>query len=409
MNLSDIYYLKLNLSLLSFNIDTSLNIESKEGIIDNNYTKEKLNNLIQKINLLTFNKSNSSIMCQILYFLLMSYDLSYSNTLRLCYPVITLNDLKIFKETIYNIISNILPKIILCGKSLLDEACGKKLEKFLRNFSDYIISYKISKEINKKNIIYEQLLEYKNNNENNNILLNIKKNCIITQISNLREIIISKLKKINNIQNKWKINALNISKQLEKENEKNIKLKNKYNLIISGNKSRFSEICSLDRSTKIENHTNFIETINGLHQKFIKNEEFKNNIEYINNKENKDIIDSINSNIILNNNNNIIIKNSIEISKDKKELELLIKELKEKNDKNCELLFVLHEQINNLEQRLKENNLKFIERNFKKIDNNNNNKEFESKTKKFGIALDEQIEKLKNIEIILNKLKNELV
>jgi hypothetical protein len=409
MNLSDIYYLKLNLSLLSFNIDTSLNIESKEGIIDNNYTKEKLNNLIQKINILTFNKSNSSIMCQILYFLLMSYDLSYSNTLRLCYPVITLNDLKIFKETIYNIISNILPKIILCGKSLLDEACGKKLEKFLRNFSDYIISYKISKEINKKNIIYEQLLEYKNNNENNNILLNIKKNCIIIQISNLREIIISKLKNINNIQNKWKINALNISKQLEKENEKNIKLKNKYNLIISGNKSRFSEICSLDRSTKIENHTNFIETINGLHQKFIKNEEFKNNIEYINNKENKDIIDSINSNIILNNNNNIIIKNSIDISKDKKELELLIKELKEKNDKNCELLFVLHEQINNLEQRLKEDNLKFIERNFKKIDNNNNNKEFESKTKKFGIALDEQIEKLKNIEIILNKLKNELV
>ena len=401
--------MKLNLSLLSFNIDTSLNIESKEGIIDNNYTKEKLNNLIQKINILTFNKSNSSIMCQILYFLLMSYDLSYSNTLRLCYPVITLNDLKIFKETIYNIISNILPKIILCGKSLLDEACGKKLEKFLRNFSDYIISYKISKEINKKNIIYEQLLEYKNNNENNNILLNIKKNCIITQISNLREIIISKLKNINNIQNKWKINALNISKQLEKENEKNIKLKNKYNLIISGNKNRFSEICSLDRSTKIENHTNFIETINGLHQKFIKNEEFKNNIEYINNKENKDIIDSINSNIILNNNNNIIIKNSIDISKDKKELELLIKELKEKNDKNCELLFVLHEQINNLEQRLKEDNLKFIERNFKKIDNNNNNKEFESKTKKFGIALDEQIEKLKNIEIILNKLKNELV
>jgi len=409
MNLSDIYYLKLNLSLLSFNIDTSSNTESKEGIIDNNYTKEKLNNLIQKINILTFNKSNSSIMCQILYFLLMSYDLSYSNTLRLCYPVITLNDLKIFKETIYNIISNILPKIILCGKSLLDEACGKKLEKFLRNFSDYIISYKISKEINKKNIIYEQLLEYKNNNENNNILLNIKKNCIITQISNLREIIISKLKNINNIQNKWKINALNISKQLEKENEKNIKLKNKYNLIISGNKSRFSEICSLDRSTKIENHTNFIETINGLHQKFIKNEEFKNNIEYINNKENKDIIDSINSNIILNNNNNIIIKNSIDISKDKKELELLIKELKGKNDKNCELLFVLHEQINNLEQRLKEDNLKFIERNFKKIDNNNNNKEFESKTKKFGIALDEQIEKLKNIEIILNKLKNELV
>ena len=422
MNLPDIYYLKLNLTLLSLNIDeqtkqkNKLNSESNQVIVDNNYSKEKLNSLIQKINTSTFSKSNSSIMCQIIYFLLVSYDLSFLDTLRLCYPVITLNDLKIFKETAYNIISKILPKNILCGKSLLDEADGKKLEKFLRNFSDFVISSKISQQTNKKNTLYEQLLNYYtndnnlSNDKNNNILLNIRKNCLVTHISNLREIILSKLKNINNIQKKWKNSALKIEKELEKQNEKNKKLKMKYNSIMSGNKSRFSEISSLDRAPKLENHSNFIKSINCLHERFIKDEEFKNNIEYINNKESKDLIESLNSKIIFNKNfneNNIREDNNIninEISNDKKELKILINELKEKKEKAGEL-FVLHELINNLEQRIKDNNLKFEERNYKLVDKESL---FESKTKKVGIALDEQIEKLKNMEINLNKLINEL-
>ena len=427
MNNSDIYYLKLNLTLLSFNIEeptknqNKSNLESNEVIIDNNYSKEKLNSLIQKINNLTFAKSNSSIMCQIIYFLLMSYDLSFSDTLRLCYPVITLNDLKIFKETVYNAISNILPKNILCGKSLLDEAYGKKLEKFLRNFSDFVISSKISEQTNKKNTMYEQLLQIQSdeNNlnkdqKNNDILLNFRKNCLVTHISNMRETILSKLKKINNIQNKWKASALKISKELEKETEKNKKLKIKYNSIISGNKSRFSEISSLDRAPKLENQSNFVKSVNALHEKFIQNEEFKNNIEHISNKEIKDIIDNLNSKIILNKNiddnnnikNNKNINNNIDISKDKKELEILINELREKNKENkTGELFVLHELVNNLNQRVKDDNLKFVERNYKKV---NNEEIFESKTKKFGISLDEQIDKLKTMEINLNKLLNQI-
>ena len=417
--MSDIYYLKLNLTLLSLNIDEPSNnknkstLETNEIITDNNYTKEKLNSLVQKINSSTFAKSNSSIMCQIIYFLLMSYDLSFSDTLRLCYPVITLNDLKIFKETVYNAFSKILPENIICGKSLLDEASGKKIEKFLRNFSDFVVSHKISEMTNKKNAIYEQLLQYSNienniKNDSNkiNILLNVRKNCLVTHISNMREIIISKLKNINSIQNKWKKSALNISKELEKENEKYKKLKMKYNSIMSGNKTRFSEISSLDRAPKLENHSNFIKIINSLYEKFIKNEEFKNNIEYINNKESKDIIENLNSKIIFNKNtekentkNNI---NSIEISKDKKELETLINELKEKKDKNGEL-FVLHELVNNLDQRIKEDNSKFLERNYK---NEDNQIIYESKTKNFGIILDEQINKLNNMENNLNNLKS---
>jgi hypothetical protein len=348
----------------------------------------------------------------------MGYDSSqFIDTLRLCYPVITLNDLKIFKETVYNIISNILPKIILCGKSILDEASGKKLEKFLRNFSDFVIAHNISKLSNKKNNIYEKLLAYKNNNnitkEENMPLLNIRKNSLLVHISNIREMIISKLRNINNIQNKWKKSAMNITKELEKENERNKILKQKYNMIISGNKSRFSEISSLDRAPKLENHNQFIKMIDGLYDKFIKNEEFKNNIEYINNQEVKNIIDSINSKIIFNiNNKNDLINinnNNIEISKDKKELEVLINELKEKKDRiNNGELFVLHEVVNNLKQRLKEDNSKFVERNFQKKSNNDIEEIFESKTKKLGIALDEEIDNLKKIEIKLNKLKSEL-
>lgn len=432
MNLSDMYYLKLNLTLLSFNIDNAqkiinksinnqlLNNEQKEIILDCNFSLEKLNSLISKINITTFTKSNSSIMCQIIYFLIMSYDApQFSDTLRLCYPVITLNDLTFFKETTYNIISSILPSIILCGKSVLDEASGAKIEKFLRNFSDFVISSKISKQNNKKNIIYEQSLGYKNirknlnENSKNNILLNIRKNCLVAQISNLKEIIIEKLNNINNIQNKWKYSALNISKELEKENDKNKKFRNKFNSKINCNKSSFSEISSLDRAPKIESHSQFIKMVEALHQNFIKNEEFKNNINYINYKETKDIIDSLNSKVIINNIKNdindtqsIISNSNINVSKDKKELENLINELNEKKEnffikKNAEL-FVLHELVNILDERIKEDNLKFNKRNI------NNEKEFRNNTNKLVITLNEQIDKIKILENNLKNLKKDL-
>ena len=432
MNLSDMYYLKLNLTLLSFNINNAqkiinksinnqlLNNEQKEIILDCNFSLEKLNSLISKINITTFTKSNSSIMCQIIYFLIMSYDApQFSDTLRLCYPVITLNDLTFFKETTYNIISSILPSIILCGKSVLDEASGAKIEKFLRNFSDFVISSKISKQNNKKNIIYEQSLGYKNirknlnENSKNNILLNIRKNCLVAQISNLKEIIIEKLNNINNIQNKWKYSALNISKELEKENDKNKKFRNKFNSKINCNKSSFSEISSLDRAPKIESHSQFIKMVEALHQNFIKNEEFKNNINYINYKETKDIIDSLNSKVIINNIKNdindtqsIISNSNIDVSKDKKELENLINELNEKKEnffikKNAEL-FVLHELVNILDERIKEDNLKFNKRNI------NNEKELRSNTNKLVITLNEQIDKIKILENNLKNLKKDL-
>ena len=237
-------------------------------------------------------------------------------------------------------------------------------------------------------------------------------------ISNLKESIVEKLKKINDIQNKWKNSASSISKELEKENEKHKKLKNKYNSIVNGNKSRFSEISSLDRAPKIENHSQFVKMVDGLHQRFIEDEEFKNNIDYINSKENQEIIDSLNSKVILNNNKilgslndgnvNVTksINSNIDVSKDKKELETLINELKEKKESTLAHkegeLFVLHELVNTLDQRIKEDNQKFNERNI------NKENQFESNTANLGVTLDEQIDKLKNIEKNIDKLKSDL-
>ena len=58
--------------------------------------------------------------------------------------------------------------------------------------------------------------------------------------------------------------------------------------------------------------------------------------------------------------------------------------------------------MNTLDQRIKEDNQKFNERNI--------NKEniFESNTANLGVTLDEQIDKLKNIEKNIDKLKSDL-
>ena len=187
-------------------------------------------------------------------------------------------------------------------------------------------------------------------------------------------------------------------------------------MIINGNKSRVSEISSLDRAPKIENQSQFVKMIEGLHQKFIQDEEFKNNINYINSKEVKDIIESLNSKMILINNNlkneinvNKSINSNVDVSKDKKELENLINQLKEKNEniiynkrKKEGELFVLHEIVNIIDERIKEDNKKFNERNI------NKENKFESKTTNLGNALDVEINKIKGIEGNINKLKNDL-
>ena len=82
-------------------------------------------------------------MCQIIYFLLISYILEYIEELRTWYLVVTLSDSKLFKDTIYPILTLILSKKILCGRIVLDNGYGDKLILFLRNFYDFIIEKNI--------------------------------------------------------------------------------------------------------------------------------------------------------------------------------------------------------------------------------------------------------------------------
>ena len=58
--------------------------------------------------------------------------------------------------------------------------------------------------------------------------------------------------------------------------------------------------------------------------------------------------------------------------------------------------------MNTLDQRIKEDNQKFNERNI------NKENQFESNTANLGVTLDEQIDKLKNIEKNIDKLKSDL-
>ena len=185
MDLNDYEILKLNLSLLSINNNFPSSINNSNNNIHNNINNNNINSnkiplseINQKLTKNSFKKSNSSLMCQIIYFLLISYNLEYIEELRTCYPVVTLSDLKLFKDTIYPILTSILPKKILCGRSVLDNGYGDKLILFLRNFSDFILEKKISnKNINNdnNNIINDDVINNGLNNNNDLEILNFKK------------------------------------------------------------------------------------------------------------------------------------------------------------------------------------------------------------------------------------------
>ena len=76
-----------------------------------NYNSNDINNKLLKN---PFSKSNNTLMCNIIHFLLLSYDNNLNETLRLCYPVVTLSDFKLFKDTVYPLLEQILPPSIWC-------------------------------------------------------------------------------------------------------------------------------------------------------------------------------------------------------------------------------------------------------------------------------------------------------
>lgn len=358
-NFSNYEFLKLNLSVLS------ANLEKKSEIFINQ-------DLPLKLNPNSFNKSNSSLMCQIIHFLLLSLNEEYKSTLDLCYPVITLKDLKLFKDTIYPLLQEILPKHIICGKSILDSANGEKLISFLRKFSDFVISSKLK---NKASFDYIPDL-YCTGIKNDDIrILQMKKNILITHISNSREILLEKVKNINLIQENWKKLANTLTNEIQDNEKKNKTLKNKVNSILKYGSTKFNDISSIDRAPKIENQKEFIKMVDSLNQKFIKNEEFKNNINFI--SENNELYDIISPETFSNDHS--------QISK--------------KNENNNEII-LLHEESKVFDKRIKEDNNK-------KINENDDNESRINEILKNNINKIEEItSKLNQIKEYFNKMNN---
>ena len=113
----------------------------------------------------------------------------------------------------------------------------------------------------------------------------------MTHISRLKEEIVEKSKKINDIQEKWKSYANKLETKSEELINENKIIKNKINALLKKGSSGYTEIASIDRAPKIENHKVYLNLIDSIHKKFVDEEEFKNNIGYID--ENNDLYDTI--------------------------------------------------------------------------------------------------------------------
>ena len=109
----------------------------------------------------------------------------------------------------------------------------------------------------------------------------MKKNALITHITRIKEEIIMKSKNILGIQNKWKQYATKLEQQIQSLEKENALLKSKVVNINKKNGGKFTEIASIDRAPKIENHKEVITMLSNLHNAFIMNDEFKNNVNYI--------------------------------------------------------------------------------------------------------------------------------
>ena len=184
----------------------------------------------------------------------------------------------------------------------------------------------------------------------------MKKKILMTHISRLKEEIVEKSKKINDIQEKWKKYANKLEAKSEELINENKIIKNKINALLKKGSSGYTEIASIDRAPKIENHRVYLNLIDSIHKKFVDEEEFKNNIGYID--ENNDLYDTITPETL--------------------------------GKKESENVLILQEEAKKLDERLKK-------------DNQNNNKNNNSGD--LNVVLNEMMTKLHIITENLDKIK----
>lgn len=165
----------------------------------------------------------------------------------------------------------------------------------------------------------------------------------MTHISRLKEEIVKKSKKINAIQDKWKKYANKLETKSEELIKENKIIKNKINSLLKKGSSGYTEIASIDRAPKIENQRVYLNLIDSIHKRFVKEEEFKNNIGYID--ENNELYDTITPETLGKKEEENVMILQEEAKKFDGRLKKDNENKKENNNRNGELNVILNEMM----------------------------------------------------------------
>lgn len=256
----------------------------------------------QNFDKMSFIKTNSKLMSVILYYLICKFDKNFVEKFSFCFPVTTLNELKLFKENATTVIQQLFSEEIqnesfIFTKSILDSASGDRLIKFFRKLSDKLIRKEIH-EMKKKLTNNEKIITQPNkiyttnpsiNQElnkfyNSNNYLNWKKISLLTNITIEKDKLIANCKKFDSLQDEWKKFATYLESEIQSLEKEKFNLQKKYKNFRDSipDSSIFSEIAALDRAPKLENVKLFKEMLLKLDSHFEENSDFVRNLDYIN-------------------------------------------------------------------------------------------------------------------------------
>ena len=158
-----------------------------------------------------------------------------------------------------------------------------------------------------------------------------------------------------------------MSENGDKLQKENLILQKKINTVLKNGSTRYSEIASIDRAPKIENHRVFLNLVDSIHKKYVFEDEFKNNIGYID--ENNELYDSMTPQTL--------------------------------NKKESEHILILQEEAKNFDIRVKKDNDYFKE----KINENNKNNELNELLLQMKLKIKMLNQNMEEIKAIIEKNK----
>lgn len=290
-----------------------------------------------------------------------------------CYPVTTLTESKNFKEVSYSVvkaleIKGLLDENTLIGKSILDQASGEKLIKFLYQLSVKVIESRL----NFNNVSF---INNKQINNNKRIIGTSKQNSILeNQLSILKDNLIEYSEKIQSLQYNSKEFYKKISEEREELLKENKVVENKIKTILKrGLLKNDSEINAINRMVQLENYNIFFDNIREIDGKFKAKNYLSNNNEHKEDELRKKNEDSSNENI--DNNSTLQASSSNKGNNNENQFISFSEKIKELNDKTYEMNKEKNSQM--LKQLI-------LKHNYILFNNNEDNSDLSSNIRKIG-------------------------